>query len=114
MPRFDPFSGVRYAPEVDLDAATSPPYDVIDSAERAVLAGRHPANAVLVDLPDEADGPTRYEAAAATLDRLQAEGVLRADDAPSLYAYRMSYVDEAGRARHTTGVMGALELSRPG
>ena len=113
MPRFEPFAGVRYAPGVDLDAATSPPYDVIDTAERAVLAARHPANAVLFDLPDEADGPGRYDAAAAILDRLRAEGVLRDDPSPAFYVYRMSYVDEAGRDRRTTGVLGALELSRP-
>ncbi|MBW8826581.1 MAG: DUF1015 domain-containing protein [Acidobacteria bacterium] len=114
MPRFEPFRGVRYAPGVDLDAATSPPYDVIDRAERAALVARHPANAVRFDLPDEADGPGRYDAAAAMLDGLQAEGVLVTDPAPSFYGYRMTYTDEAGTTRHTTGVLGALALSRPG
>jgi uncharacterized protein (DUF1015 family) len=68
---------------------------------------------VHVDLPDEADGPDRYRMAAATLRRLQDEGVLRTDPAPAYYVYRMTYADDDGRPRHTTGVLGALELSRP-
>jgi uncharacterized protein (DUF1015 family) len=114
VPRFEPFAAERYAPTVDLDAATAPPYDVIDPDQRARLAAGHPANAVHVDLPDEADGPGRYELANATLHRLLDEGVLVADPEPGFYTYRMSYVDEQGRPRHTTGVLGALVLSRPG
>jgi uncharacterized protein (DUF1015 family) len=114
VPRFEPFAGLRYASDADMDAVTSPPYDVIDAAERAVLAARSDGNAVRFDLPDEADGPGRYDAADALLRSLQSSGVLVTDDAPSFYVYRMSYADEQGRARHTTGILGALQLSRPG
>jgi uncharacterized protein (DUF1015 family) len=117
VPRFEPFAGLRYAPRVDLDDATAPPYDVISPAERAELAGGHPANAVHMDLPDEADGPDRYLAAAATLQRLQQEGVLLTDPRAAFYVYRMTYTEAASTARSatrsTTGVLGALELSRP-
>lgn len=114
MPRFEPFAGLRYASGTDTDAVTAPPYDVIDAEERARLAARSDRNAVLFDLPDEADGPGRYDDAAAMLERLQTEGVLVTDDAPSFYVYRMVYADEQGRQRRTTGVLGALQLSRPG
>jgi uncharacterized protein (DUF1015 family) len=114
MPRFEPFTGLRYAAGTDIDAVTAPPYDVIDATQRAALAARSDANAVRFDLPDEADGPGRYEAAASLVADLQAQGVLVTDDAPSFYVYRMVYADERGRERHTTGVLGALELSRPG
>ena len=114
MPRFEPFAGLRYAPGTDVDAVTAPPYDVIDAAQRSALADRSDANVVRFDLPDEADGPGRYEAAALLLHELTRRGVLVADGAPSFYVYRMTYRDEAGRSRHTTGVLGALELSRPG
>lgn len=113
MPRFTPFAGLRYAPGIDYDAVTSPPYDVIDAEQRAALAARSAANAVRFDLPDEADGPGRYAAAAALIEELRARRVLVTDDAPSFYVYRMRFEDEAGRTRHTTGVLGALELSRP-
>jgi uncharacterized protein (DUF1015 family) len=114
MPRFEPFAALRYAPGTDVDAVTAPPYDVIDAAQRAELAARSDANAVRFDLPDEADGPGRYAAAARLLDELQRSGVLVVDDAPSFYVYRMVYRDERGNERHTTGILGALTLSRPG
>jgi uncharacterized protein (DUF1015 family) len=112
VPRFEPFPGIRYDfDRVDPAEVTAPPYDVIDAEERAVLAARHPNNTVVIDLP-VGDGDS-YQDAAATFEQWQRDGVLRAD-APSFYVYRMDYADELGRPRHTTGVLGALELSRPG
>jgi len=113
MPRFEPFPGLRYDPaRFDAADVTAPPYDVIDGADRAALLERHPDNAVRIDLP--LGGPDPYADAAATFRAWQRDGVLLTDAEPSFYAYRMAYVDEAGRPRRTTGVLGALELSRPG
>lgn len=128
MPPFSPFPGIRY----DLDRndpalVTAPPYDVIDAERRTRLAARDEHNIVLVDLPvgdaaeagtgsteDELDaGADPYRHAAGLLDAWLADGVLGRDE-PAFYVYRMDHVDEAGTARHTTGVIGALELSRPG
>ncbi|MCU0270794.1 MAG: DUF1015 domain-containing protein [Acidimicrobiales bacterium] len=112
MPRFEPFAGIRYNLDlVDLSVVTSPPYDVIDADDRARLAARHEANVVAVDLPVEGDDP--YATAAADFRHWLDEGLLVRDE-PCFYGYRMDYVDEAGTPRHTTGVFGALELSRPG
>ena len=36
------------------------------------------------------------------------------DDEPSMYVYAMGFFDESGRPHQTTGVIGALTLSRPG
>lgn len=76
VPRFEPFRGVRYdttrAPAVDV---TAPPYDVISPADRAALVLRHQDNVVQIDLPDEADGPGRYTAAAATFQQWLGSGV---------------------------------------
>ena len=53
MPRFEPFQGLRYRPDVaPLAQVIAPPYDVISPTERAHLASRHRANAVLVELPE--------------------------------------------------------------
>jgi uncharacterized protein (DUF1015 family) len=113
MPRFQPFRGLRYAPELaPIGQVMAPPYDVIGSAERVHLASRNPANAVLVELP-EADlrgGRDRYAVATDLFTRWQAQGIVRADAEPSLYPYRMT--DIAGRS--STGVMGALGLAHPG
>ena len=115
MPRFAPFAGLRYDPaRFAPDDVTAPPYDVLSPADRAALVARDPHNAVLVDLPVEQDGPDRYDAAGARLRAWQAEGVLVQDPTPELTAYRMTTTDDLGRPVATLGVLGALELSRPG
>jgi uncharacterized protein (DUF1015 family) len=113
MPRFEPFRGLRYRPAATLiGQVMAPPYDVIDSAERVHLASRHPANAVLVELPepDLVGGRDRYMVASDLFARWQADDIIRADPEPSLYPYRMT--DPSGRS--STGVLGALGLSEPG
>ena len=115
MARFQPFRGIRYdLDRVALDQVISPPYDVIDEAQRAELAARDPHNAVRIDLPVDEDGHDRYRVASTTLARWRDEGILVTDGRPSFTIHRMAYVDDAGVARHTTGVIGALELSPPG
>jgi uncharacterized protein (DUF1015 family) len=113
VPRFEPFQGLRYRPEVaPVAQVIAPPYDVISPTERAHLASRHRANAVLVELPeaDLSGRRDRYEVATDLFARWQAKGILVADPVPSLYPYRMT--DRSGRA--TTGVIGALGLAEPG
>lgn len=114
MPPFHPFPGIRYAPGFDLGDVTAPPYDVIDPDDRAALVARSARNAVLFDLPLEADGVDRYTAAAATFDGWRSEGTLVTDEQPSLTVYRMTFVDDQGCDARTLGVIGALELSTPG
>jgi uncharacterized protein (DUF1015 family) len=118
VPRFEPFRGIRY--DVDrLDPArvTAPPYDVISPDDRQALLAEAPENVVRVDLPvaDLADPDADpYALAAALFERWRHEGVLVEDPQPSFTVYRMEAPDEDGVVRHTTGVIGALELSRPG
>lgn len=115
MARFEPFAGIRYNPQrTRLAGVIAPPYDVIDGAQRDALAARDPHNAVLIDVPSEADGDQRYLQAHQRLEAWLAEGTLVVDDRLSFTAYRMTATDEAGAERHTTGVIGALELSPPG
>lgn len=112
MPRFEPFPALRYDPARSAAAdVTAPPYDVLDADDRAALVARHPHNVVVVDLPVDGDDP--YGDADRTFRRWLDEGVLVRDE-PAFYVYRMSFTDDAGVAHHTTGVVGALELSRPG
>lgn len=115
MARFEPFPGIRYdLSRVQLGEVIAPPYDVIDEAERQGLVQQHEANAVRVELPAQEDDRDRYEVARCLLAEWMADGTLISDDRPTFTAYRMSYSDDAGRARHTTGVIGALELRPPG
>lgn len=109
MPRFEPFRALRYR-GVDLDLVLAPPYDVLSDDDRRQLAERHPSNIVHVDVPLETDGPERYSNAARIMHRWIDDGVLAVDDSPSFTIYRMEFVDAQGRARRTSGVIGALEV----
>ncbi|HVB04746.1 MAG TPA: DUF1015 domain-containing protein [Acidimicrobiales bacterium] len=116
-PRFEPFRGLRYDDSLaPLAVAICPPYDVVDDAERAELASRSPYNAIHVELPieDPAVPGDRYANAAALFAEWQRDGALRRDDAPCLYVYRMTFKDEAGGARSSTGVIGALGVDAAG
>jgi uncharacterized protein (DUF1015 family) len=115
VPLFRPFPGIRYdLARVNLGDVISPPYDVIDDDERARLAARSPFNAVRVDLPVGEGGEDRYTVADRLFSRWQAEGVLVRDRQPTFTVYRMTYADDAGVPRHTTGVIGALDLRPSG
>jgi uncharacterized protein (DUF1015 family) len=114
VPRFEPFRGLRYnLDRVEIGDVTAPPYDVLDDDDRAALLARHADNIVGVDLP-RSDVGDPYQSAAAQLEAWRHDSVLVEDPEPCFFVYRMDFTDEAGAARHTTGVIGALELSPPG
>ncbi len=109
MPRFAPFAGLRYDPSRVAPAKViAPPYDVVGPAERAALAARHSANAILVELPepDPRSGGDRYAAASARLADWRSEGILVRDPSPSFYPYAMTAPDGSV----TLGVLGELGL----
>lgn len=113
MPRFEPFIGIRYdTTSLDPALVTAPPYDVISPSDRAALIANAPANVVRIDLPVDGDDP--YGDAAQQFNRWRTEGVFVDDSEPSFTVYRMEAADENGIIRHTTGVIGAMELTRPG
>ncbi|MCB1031688.1 MAG: DUF1015 domain-containing protein [Acidimicrobiales bacterium] len=115
MTGFSPFIALRYnTSRFTPEEVTSPPYDVLSAKDREDLVARSEFNAVIVDLPLESDGEGRYAQAGKTLDAWLNDGVLVADDTPQLTAYRMTTLDDLGKTVATLGVIGALELSRPG
>jgi len=109
VPEFRPFRGIRYRTD-DLDAITAPPYDVIDPPEREALLARDPHNSVQLILPSAGDDDGGYDRAASTIRAWLDDGTLVRDDAPTFYAYRMTYSDDDGAPRHTVGVLGGLVL----
>lgn len=112
MPRFEPFTGIRYDSSLDPALVTAPPYDVISPRDRADLVERARANVVGIDLPVGDGDP--YGDAARRFDAWRSDGVLVDDPSPTFTVYRMEVTGPDGTVRHTTGVIGALELSRPG
>ncbi len=112
-----PFAAIRYNPAQvgsDLTSLVCPPYDVISPAERAELVAAHPRNFVRLELPEPAAGDTsaetRYERAAAEYRAWLAEGVLTAEPAPALYAYRQRFAVD-GSQRERRGFIAALRLA---
>jgi uncharacterized protein (DUF1015 family) len=96
-----------------LEAVASPPYDVIDAAERARLLARSPYNAVAIDLPvpfDPADPASLpvgdpYEDTARRIDAWRAEGVLAADAEDAVWALSQDYTAPDGTAHTRHGVL---------
>lgn len=111
MADISPFAALRYDPDrVDLSAVIAPPYDVVDPRQHDRLEAASPYNAVHLEISREEPERDRYEAARCRLEEWLGSGVLRVDEHPRLYVYRMGFRDSAGNARQTTGVLGALQL----
>jgi len=112
VPRFEPFSALRYSTSgrTDITPLTSAPYDVFDEDRRSEYAAMNPNNIVLVDYPIESDGEGRYAQSSAVLQSWIASGVVVEDASPTFSIYRMTFTDETGRQRTTIGVIGALEV----
>jgi uncharacterized protein (DUF1015 family) len=115
VPRFAPFTGLRFSPDVvgPVDDVSCPPYDVITPAEHRGLLARSPYNVVRLEMPDDpgqAQGDGCYARARAVLDTWRTAGVLRRDPAPAFYGYRTSAPAGDRPEQHTVGVIGALAL----
>jgi uncharacterized protein (DUF1015 family) len=101
-----------------LGAVASPPYDVIDAAERAALLARSPYNAVAVDLPvpfDPADPASRpvgdpYEDAARLIDAWRSEDVLIADTEDAVWALSQDYTAPDGSTHTRHGVLARVRV----
>jgi uncharacterized protein (DUF1015 family) len=107
VPRFEPFSALRYTPGIDLGAVVAPPYDVLSDTDVDELAARDAHNIVHVDVPR---GPDRYAEAARLLRQWIADGVMVADESPTFTLYRREFTDAAGQRRDLVGVVGSLEV----
>ncbi len=97
MAEIQPLRALRYDPAVagPLQDVTAPPYDVIDSAQRAQLLERSPHNIVAIDLPE--GEPDRYAAAANLLETWQLQGALVRDAEPAIWAHAQEYTAPDGR-----------------
>lgn len=95
MPLIRPFVGLRPAPGRAADVV-APPYDVLNTEEARLRAAGRPFSFLHISRPeiDLPAGTDPYSAAvyakgAENLAALLAQGILRQDDAPHYYLYRM-------------------------
>ena len=107
-----PFAALR--PVVGRAAdVIAPPYDVLSSAEARVRAAGHPLSFLHIskpeiDLPESTDPHAAevYAQAASNLQQMLQQGVLRSDDAPCYYIYRMIMGDHS-----QTGLVAAASVA---
>ena len=95
MSLIKPFRGLRPATGRAAEVA-APPYDVLSADEARARVGNRPwsflhISKAEIDLPPETDhySPQVYAKSRENFDRMIAEGVLRQDEAPCYYAYRL-------------------------
>jgi uncharacterized protein (DUF1015 family) len=114
MAEIAPFRGILFDPSrVDASKVLSPPYDVIDAAERKKLAALDDKNSVRLILP-EGDGDTKYDNAAKTLEAWLADGTLKRDARPAIYRYHQIFTSAelGGRTVTRRGFIAAVRLHR--
>jgi uncharacterized protein (DUF1015 family) len=97
-----------------LADVTAPPYDVIDSRQRAELIARSPFNVVQIDLPEAPAGGDPYEHAAETLEAWTLQGVLAADRDPAIWALTQEYTGPDGATRTRHGFLARVRVTEYG
>ena len=95
-----------------LDPVVSPPYDVIDAAQRAQLAARSSYNVVEVDLPS--GGENRYEHAAELLAGWREQGIVVRDRDPALWTLSQDYTGPDGVRRTRQGFFARVRVQEYG
>jgi uncharacterized protein (DUF1015 family) len=113
MTEIQPLHALQYDPAVvgPLADVTSPPYDVIDAAQRAQLLERSPFNVVAIDLPrEEPDGRDAYAVAADLFEAWQLQGVLVRDPQPAIWAHAQRYTGPDGQPRTRRGFFCAVRI----
>lgn len=93
-----------------LGHVVAPPYDVIDDAGRAELLALSPHNVVEIDLPQAGDGSDPYAHAAETVGSWRNDGVLVADDEPSLWALAQDYTAPDGSTQQRHGILARVRV----
>ena len=113
MAEIRPLKAVHYnlAAIPSLADVTAPPYDVIDSAQRAELLARSPLNVVEIDLPQAPAGRDPYEHADETLEAWTLQGVLVADREPAIWALTQEFTGPAGTALTRHGFLARVRVS---
>jgi uncharacterized protein (DUF1015 family) len=92
-----------------LDRLVAPPYDVIDAAQRAELAGRSAFNVVDIDLPQGEPDP--YARAAELLGQWRMQGIVVQDTAPALWALTQTFTGPDGETRTRHGFFCKVRLT---
>jgi len=116
MAEIQPLRTLRYDLDAvgSLDAVIAPPYDVIDDAMRAELAGGSPFNVVELDLPRDPGGDDDYLHAQTTMEAWRQQGVLTTESEPAMWALRQDFTGPNGSRRSRTGFFARVRVEEYG
>lgn len=113
-----PFAALRPAPGRAADVI-APPYDVLDTEEARTLAANRPWSFLHISKPeiDLAPGvdpyaPEVYAKAAENLKRMLDSGILKRDDRPLYYAYRLVMGEHTQLGLVATASVAAYDANR--
>ena len=95
-----------------LDDVVAPPYDVIDSEQRAELLARSPFNVVAVDLPEGEPDP--YATAQEVFDSWQLQGLITRDSEPAIWAHTQRYTGPDGITQTRRGFFCRVRIEEYG
>ncbi|WP_434151861.1 DUF1015 domain-containing protein [Methylocaldum gracile subsp. desertum] len=118
MPLIRPFSALRPAPGRAAEVI-SPPYDVLNTEEARTLAADRPWSFLHISKPEidlppgtDAYAPEVYAKAADNLSRMLDSGILKRDDRPLYYAYRLVMGDHTQLGLVATASVAAYDANR--
>ena len=116
MVEIKPFKAYRYNKEIigDCSKVIAPPYDVIMREYRDKLRGRSPYNCIWVTLGEEIEenkGKNLYAEARKNLDKWIAEGAIKQDEKPAIYAYEQVYTLADGKEYNRRGMIPLVKLT---
>ncbi|HYE34235.1 DUF1015 domain-containing protein [Methylocaldum sp.] len=118
MPLIRPFAALRPAAGRAADVI-APPYDVLDTEEARTLAAGRPWSFLHIskpeiDLPPSIDphAPEVYAKAAENLKRMMDCGILKQDDRPLYYVYRLIMGDHSQLGLVATASVAAYNTNR--
>ena len=113
MAEVEPLRALHYNLEKTggLQDVVAPPYDVIDSEQRAELERRSPYNVVRIDLPQNGDP---YAHAAKEFEAWQRQGILTRDHRPALWILTQDYTGPDGQRRTRHGFLARARVEQYG
>jgi uncharacterized protein (DUF1015 family) len=111
MAEIKTFRAIRYSKEI-ITNYICPPYEVIDSGEKARLQRLSPFNIVNIELPDSRWGKNKYRYAANLLRLWQNDKIHNRDKKSSFYFYEQVF-DDHGIKMTRRGFFADLKLENP-
>ncbi|MBC7765402.1 MAG: DUF1015 domain-containing protein [Hyphomonadaceae bacterium] len=114
MAQIQPFRGLRFKSDLDLQKVSTPPYDVISPAEQAAYYDMSPYNVIRLEygkvLALDNDQQNKYTRAGETLQAWLEEGALVQEQAHTLYLYEQVFCMADGSKKSRKGIVTLVRL----